>query len=237
MPRFALSKACDANTITERALTFHPSSWGAAEMEGLRTRHRYIPDCINYSDVQLPVNWLPTKWESMPAGSFSENLRFLRQTHQLTQAELARRLGLAKQGYISNLEAGRKAPSLELVLRIGNLFGITSDELLRGTSLHDRLGVRLNPDASPQVAAPQLFGAKLRHLRLKHQVSQADLAQQLGLARQGYISNIEMGHRDPSLDMVIRIADHFHVSIEYLLRGAIPIDPGEGDTESVSRPV
>lgn len=206
-------------------------------MEGLRTRHRCIPDCINYSDVQRPVNWLPTKWESMPAGSFSEKLRFLRQTHQLTQAELAHRLGLAKQGYISNLEAGRKAPSLELVLRIGDLFGVTSDELIRGTSLDDRLRGHLNPDAAAQVSPPRLFGAKLRHLRLKHQVSQADLAQQLGLARQGYISNIEMGHRDPSLDMVIRVADHFNVSIEYLLRDTAPIDPSEpvqGDTENVS---
>ena len=35
------------------------------------------------------------------------------------------------QGYISNLEAGRKAPSLELVVRVADLFGVTTDYLLR----------------------------------------------------------------------------------------------------------
>lgn len=206
-------------------------------MEGLGARHRYIPDCINYSDVQVPVNWLPIKWESMRSGSFPETLRLLRKANQLTQVELARLLGLAKQGYISNLEAGRKAPSLELVLRIAELFGVTSDNLLRGDSLDDQIRGSFTPNASAQVSPPRLFGAKLRHLRLKHRISQADLAQQLGLARQGYISNIEMGHREPSLDIVMRVADHFNVSIEYLLRDIIPInsfDPTEDNTESVN---
>jgi transcriptional regulator with XRE-family HTH domain len=49
----------------------------------------------------------------------------------------------------------------------------------------------------------------------------------LGLARQGYISNIEMGHRDPSLEMVIRVADYFNVPVDYLLRDTIPIDPDD----------
>lgn len=224
MTSFALSKARDANTITERVLTFHPSSWGAAEMEGSGTRYRYIPDCINYSDVQVPVNWLPIKWESMRSGSFPETLRLLRQAHQLTQVELARLLGLSKQGYISNLESGRKDPSIELVLRLANLFGVTTDYLLRGDTLDDPVPVSITPNVSAQISPPRLFGAKLRHLRLKHQVSQASLAQQLGLARQGYISNIEMGHRDPSLDIAMRIAEQFNVPLDYLLRDAIPIN-------------
>lgn len=160
----------------------------------------------------------------MRSGSFPEILRFLRQTHQLTQAELARLLGLSKQGYISNLESGRKAPSIELVLRLANLFGVTSDYLLRSDTFDDRVPVNLSPYASAQVSPPRLFGTKLRHLRLKHQVSQADLAQQLGLARQGYISNIEMGHRDPSLEIVMRIADRFNVPVDYLLQDTIPIN-------------
>src|SRR6266542_266095 len=58
-------------------------------------------------------------------------LRALRQQQRLTQGELAHQLGLARQGYISNLETGRKTPSLDLVVQIANLFGVTTDYLLR----------------------------------------------------------------------------------------------------------
>ena len=201
-------------------------------MEGLGTRYRFIPDCINYSDVQVPVNWLPIKWESMRSGLFPETLRLLRQAHQLTQAELARLLGLSKQGYISNLESGRKDPSIELVLRLANLFGVTTDYLLRGDTLDDPVPVNITPNVSAQISPPRFFGAKLRHLRLKHQVSQASLAQQLGLARQGYISNMEIGYREPSLDIVIRVADRFNVPIDYLLRDTIPVSPVDSIEEN-----
>jgi transcriptional regulator with XRE-family HTH domain len=52
----------------------------------------------------------------------------------MTQIELAQRLGLARQGYVSNLEAGRKAPSLDLVVQIADLFGVSTDYLLRDTT-------------------------------------------------------------------------------------------------------
>ena len=46
---------------------------------------------------------------------------------------LARTLGLENRGYISNLEAGRKLPSISLVLAIADLFGVTTDDLLHRT--------------------------------------------------------------------------------------------------------
>lgn len=50
---------------------------------------------------------------------------------QMTQLELAKRLGLARQGYVSNLEIGRKMPSLDLLVEIADLFGVTTDYLMR----------------------------------------------------------------------------------------------------------
>jgi transcriptional regulator with XRE-family HTH domain len=44
---------------------------------------------------------------------------------------LTQYLNLASQAYVSNLEAGRKTPSPELVVRIADLFGVTTDYLLR----------------------------------------------------------------------------------------------------------
>jgi transcriptional regulator with XRE-family HTH domain len=71
-----------------------------------------------------------------PAQSlFGERLRDLRLKRDLSQSELARLLGLAARAYISNLEAGRKMPSLDLAMQIAELFGVTTDYLLRDTVL------------------------------------------------------------------------------------------------------
>lgn len=160
----------------------------------------------------------------MPAGQFPQRLRALRQAHGLTQAALAQLLGLAHQGHISNLEAGRKSPSIDVVVRVADLFGVTTDHLLRGSDA-DSIG-NVSPKNQSVVSSlfPRLFGAKLRYLRLQHHVLQSDLAQQLDLARQGYISNLENNRTEPSLDLVVRVADRFGVSTDYLLRDTVAVD-------------
>ena len=65
---------------------------------------------------------------------FGEKLRALRLTHDMSQTDLARALGLENRGYISNLETGRKLPSISLVLAIADLFAVTTDDLLREES-------------------------------------------------------------------------------------------------------
>lgn len=79
---------------------------------------------------------------------------------------------------------------------------------------------------------PRLLGEKLRYLRMQRQMTQVELAQQLGLARQGYVSNLEAGRKAPSLDLVIQIADLFGVTTDYLLRdtAAVEVSDGQGYT-------
>jgi transcriptional regulator with XRE-family HTH domain len=62
---------------------------------------------------------------------FGEKLHALRIQRGLTLKELARQLGHVAHGYISELESGKKLPSIELVLRIARLFEVTTDELLK----------------------------------------------------------------------------------------------------------
>jgi transcriptional regulator with XRE-family HTH domain len=71
---------------------------------------------------------------------------------------------------------------------------------------------------------PVLLGAKLRYLRQQQQMTQEELARQLGLMRQGHISNLEMGRKTPSLDLLVQIADLFDVTSDYLLRDTIPVE-------------
>lgn len=71
---------------------------------------------------------------------------------------------------------------------------------------------------------PHLLGDKLRYLRTQRQMTQVELAQRLGLAQQGYISNLEAGRKAPSLDLVVQIAELFEVTTDYLMRDAIPVE-------------
>ncbi len=57
---------------------------------------------------------------------------------------------------------------------------------------------------------------KLKELREKKGAKQEDLAKYLGLTYQAY-SHYEKGRREPSLDVLVKLANYFNVSIDYLL--------------------
>lgn len=60
------------------------------------------------------------------------------------------------------------------------------------------------------------FGNTLKSLRLKEDMTQAQLAQKLGLTK-SVISAYETGLRLPSYDVLIHMAKIFHVTTDYLL--------------------
>ncbi len=62
---------------------------------------------------------------------FGEKLRTLRKRRGLAQHELAVLLGFASQTYIHFLETGRKFPNVALILKVSDLFGVTTDQLIR----------------------------------------------------------------------------------------------------------
>lgn len=69
----------------------------------------------------------------------------------------------------------------------------------------------------------QIFGRKLRELRRTRGWTQAELAGHLDNMTQSFISYLESGQKDPSIDVAIQIADLFDVTLDYLLRDAVPI--------------
>ncbi|WP_423237082.1 helix-turn-helix domain-containing protein [Clostridium peptidivorans] len=62
-----------------------------------------------------------------------------------------------------------------------------------------------------------MLGYKIKTLRIKNQLTQKQLADKLGLA-QSTIGMIESGKRDVSFEILIKIADLFNVSTDYLTR-------------------
>ena len=61
------------------------------------------------------------------------------------------------------------------------------------------------------------FGSRLRGLRLGWRMKQAALGAALGYST-SMISEIEKGHRAPSLDRAVAIADYFGVSLDVFLK-------------------
>ena len=56
---------------------------------------------------------------------------------------------------------------------------------------------------------------RLRDLREDHDLTQSQLVEQLGMHKTTY-TNYEQGKRDLPLSVAIRLADFYHVSLDYL---------------------
>ncbi len=61
-----------------------------------------------------------------------------------------------------------------------------------------------------------MFGRRLRLLRELRRLTQEELSERLGVERTRY-NKWENGVSEPSLMMLCKIADYFHVSTDYLL--------------------
>lgn len=60
------------------------------------------------------------------------------------------------------------------------------------------------------------FASRLKELRKAHKISQVSLAKVIGVTQQA-ISYYESGKDIPSLDVLLRLADFFDVSLDYLV--------------------
>ena len=61
-----------------------------------------------------------------------------------------------------------------------------------------------------------MFAIRLKNLRQSKELTQVQLAEKLGVKKQS-ISNWENDNIVPSLEMLVKIANFFHVSTDYML--------------------
>lgn len=73
-----------------------------------------------------------------------------------------------------------------------------------------------NPFEGCPIQRNALIGARLRKLRLDQDMKQSQVAEQIGIARVAY-TYYENDHRQPKPELLIRFADLFHVTIDYLV--------------------
>jgi len=64
------------------------------------------------------------------AKKLGDNIRRIRLEKNLTQIELSKKLKVDRS-YVSNVEQGKKNPTLTTIEKIANVLGVSTDELLK----------------------------------------------------------------------------------------------------------
>lgn len=64
------------------------------------------------------------------------------------------------------------------------------------------------------------FGSRMKQLRQKSKLTQLQLSEKIYIS-ESYIALIEAGKRNPSMDIVCKLADYFSVSTDYLIHGTV----------------
>ena len=81
-----------------------------------------------------------------------------------------------------------------------------------------------------------MIGSKLRTLRSSRKITQMDMAKLLGCARTTY-TQYETGVSEPDFETLVKLADYFNVSVDYLLgrtdsaQPAYTAPPAESDDD------
>jgi DNA-binding XRE family transcriptional regulator len=109
-------------------------------------------------------------------------------------------------------------------VRVALFFGVTIDYLIRDDLPIDIPTNFGSPETPPSEVHWHRFGEKLRGLRQQRKLKQTDVAQGLELVSQAHISYLEANRKEPSIEMVLKIAEFFGVTVDYLLRDSIPVE-------------
>ena len=130
---------------------------------------------------------------------FSIRLKELRISKGFTHSELGKKVGVS-QNTFTNWENGSREPNFKTLRKLANVLETTIDYLL----------------GEEEMTVQLVFASRLKVLRVSNGYSQTQIAQSLGTV-QGVVSKYECGIREPDLKMLVKIADFYHVSLDYLL--------------------
>lgn len=131
-----------------------------------------------------------------------------RKKKNLTQQGLASLFHLDKSS-ISRYENGHQVPEMETLIKLSNFFEVSIDYLLGKTD-------NRNSDTDLEVSVGDNFGKRLKQLMDSRNISAMKLSEDLNIHR-GSLSNWETGKRKPDSEMLLKIANYFDVSVDYLL--------------------
>ncbi len=142
--------------------------------------------------------------------TFIERLKELRKQSGLTQKQVAEHLDITQSAY-AQWETGKLNPKKETIQKFADLFNVSYDYLWHGTSEPQTTNAIIETNSGT-------FPERLRQLRTEADLTQKQLADIVGTTQQN-IAFWETGRQRPKQPSLIKLANYFNVSIDYLLVG------------------
>ena len=151
--------------------------------------------------------------------SIAKTLISLRNQAHLSQEDLASLLHINRMTY-HYYETGRHQPPLETMYILADYYHVSMDSLYGRREMFScpALNTQIFPASEPPVCQDkpaETAVRRFRFLRLSRDLRQEDIAAELGISRSAY-SYYESGKRQPPASRLIRIADYYRVSIDWL---------------------
>jgi len=131
-------------------------------------------------------------------------IRKIRKDRGLSLADFAQKIGISTS-YLSEIERGKKKPSLKTLNKIASTFNINKYNLLQQ-----------NGDNEERDKRPLKLGEKIRLVREEKGLKLEEAAQKIGIST-SYLSEIERGNVNPSIEILKEIANTFEVSLNIFL--------------------
>ena len=136
------------------------------------------------------------------------NLKRVREEYELSQREVAKLLKISKSSY-NYYETGEYIISLKHLNDFCNKFHVSMDYITGLTNINKRINKKYKLN-------PKIIGLRIKKIRLKEKLTQAELAKHLNTS-QSNISSYENGKNIILTAFAYNIAKDFNISLDYLV--------------------
>lgn len=147
-----------------------------------------------------------------------QRLRYLRKLKNLTQQDLANSLGINRSTY-ARYETGDHEADYETLNKLADFFDVSVDYILGRTD-------NPSPPSTRRIDRGTTIGKRLKQLREERQLTLRQLAQVAHVSH-SFISDIEQGRSNPSIETLKALARALGVSLTDLTDDPIPSEKGE----------
>ncbi|MBO8126349.1 MAG: helix-turn-helix domain-containing protein [Firmicutes bacterium] len=145
--------------------------------------------------------------------NLGSELRRHRKSRNYTLVQLAEKVGVSPS-YLSEIEQNKKRPSIKTVMRIAEALGIDANALLP-------------PELSQNGPEEEIYlGGKLKVARVRKGWNLTKTSKLAGISP-AYLSQIERGQVNPSIDVLKRLADVLGISLPVVMNRTNPRELGE----------
>lgn len=145
-----------------------------------------------------------------------KRLRDMREDSDLKQREIAAQLGCTQVCY-SCYEIGRREIPVEMLIKLAAFYGVSVDYLLGLTDEkkpHKKQNAR--SPCTEESGADRRIYKHLKELRREERLNQTTVAEFLKCSQVCY-SFYEIGRRDVPTDVLVRLAEFYGTSVDYIL--------------------